>query len=416
MTQKGELQKSRDTGASLGDISGTLTDVHDTLGGGVPPPLPPFARVPPYGASQNAQGAANANRNDAHAQSIAQLQSQLSETQSALSAHAAKIRDLEGMLREHESIKREVGLLKSQIDDAKDAMDSLVRARDRHGRESPVARLLESDDPSSASMTSAALQADADEDLSERERALREENASLHSRLESLSASLDRATGQGNSLRQQHQVASSTIASLEVKVQNLESAMKSQIDMVAWKEAFERDWHRDRQAWHAEREMLLDKVRQWESSSAQASASSSPLIGGSSSAASSQRAAAAAAMSSSQRRRRRATSASNGTASDGDGGDSSDDTRTLSTAITSPASSSSAASRRSTNGGGGKSSASGDWRSRSGGPDRFREGHGGLKWRSDGGQAHSIPQIAGAGTIVLIGVAAAWLASSKFKD
>ncbi|ORY52707.1 hypothetical protein BCR35DRAFT_18771 [Leucosporidium creatinivorum] len=150
---QGELQKSRDTGSNLGDLSSTLNDVQDTLGGGAPPPN--FAAsqrgIPPYLPNGHSPSS------DHHAQSIAALQSQLNETQTSLAGHVGKIRDLEGLLAEHDVIKREVGSLRKQMEEAKRDMERMMRTRGgdesaaggderatgADGRESPIAKLLE---------------------------------------------------------------------------------------------------------------------------------------------------------------------------------------------------------------------------------------------------------------------------------
>ncbi|BGP51625.1 hypothetical protein JCM10450v2_007575 [Rhodotorula kratochvilovae] len=153
---QGELQKSRDTGVNLGDVNSTLNVVHDTLGGGAPPPLPPQHAGPRAGSSFPP-------RADAHAQSIAALQQQLSETQQSLQGHVGKIRDLEGLLAEHDTLKREVGSLRAMMDEAQENMSAMIRdreheAEERHrararrtnGRESPLAALLDQEDDDAA--------------------------------------------------------------------------------------------------------------------------------------------------------------------------------------------------------------------------------------------------------------------------
>ncbi|GAA6039391.1 hypothetical protein JCM8097_002832 [Rhodosporidiobolus ruineniae] len=159
---QGELQKSRDTGANLTDVNSTLTQVHDTLGGGAPPPIPPGAGIP--GRSTSAFPPRNGAANAEHAQSIANLQAQLADTQSSLAGHVGKIRDLEGLLAEHDVIKREVGALRSQMELAQEGWAAMMREqqeqrelegkKDRKGRESgvnggresPIAALLEAEE------------------------------------------------------------------------------------------------------------------------------------------------------------------------------------------------------------------------------------------------------------------------------
>ncbi|BGO95423.1 hypothetical protein NBRC10512_001391 [Rhodotorula toruloides] len=148
---QGELQKSRDTGANLTDVKSTLGQVHDTLGGGPPPPIPPNAGVPPRPGT-------SAAASEAHAQSIAALQAQLTETQTSLQSHVGKIRDLEGLLAEHDTIKREVGTLRAQMEEAQLSMSRMMHEREgkgaggvlkagqTNGRESPIAKMLEAEE------------------------------------------------------------------------------------------------------------------------------------------------------------------------------------------------------------------------------------------------------------------------------
>ncbi|KAI5478422.1 cell cycle arrest in response to pheromone-related protein [Pseudohyphozyma bogoriensis] len=317
---QGELQKSRDTGSHLGDLNSTLNEVHDHLGGGIPPP-PNFNRglnIPPYQP--------NASK-DVHSQSIAALQSQLNETQNSLAGHVGKMRDLEGLLAEHETIKHEVGSLRKQMEDAQRDMESVMRGRSskRDGRESPVAALLEEeedeDDSRSvastdtirlntkeqlASIAAAAAgmsngassvngtSKDVDEEKAHheakakeveekksedlaREQQLQEQNQKLSARLEALSVELDEATKLGQTLRSQHAEASSTIKALEARIAGLEKAVEGRVAEAegkvmkeaetrwnGWREAFEESWKKERESWDEEREKLLNVVKEWE--------------------------------------------------------------------------------------------------------------------------------------------------------
>ncbi|KAK4696397.1 hypothetical protein P7C70_g8387, partial [Phenoliferia sp. Uapishka_3] len=329
---QGELQKSRDTSTNLGDLTSTLNDVHDTLGGGPPPPLPPFSNPRPPYTSQNGHHSSQSNgsaqsapQKDLHAQSIAALQSQLNETQSSLAGHVGKIRDLEGLLAEHEVIKREVGTLRKQMEDAQRGMEFMMRARSGptesiNGRESPVAALLDAQEelddeddeadarsvssvetvrlstaeqrasmahvkggpngveqsPSPTGTSEPAPVVNAEEDLAHSKK-LQEQNAKLVTRLEALSVELDEATALGQTLRSQHAEASSTIRTLEARVQGLEKAVEgrqAEVEVKAlaaveekwngWKNAFEESWKKEREGWEEEREKLRSAVKEWE--------------------------------------------------------------------------------------------------------------------------------------------------------
>ncbi|BGP20026.1 hypothetical protein JCM10213_000592 [Rhodosporidiobolus nylandii] len=323
---QGELQKSRDTNVNLSDINSTLGQVHDTLGGGAPPSLPPGAGLPGRGGPS----AFPPRDNPSHAQSIAALQQQLAETQTSLQGHVGKIRDLEGLLAEHDVIKREVGSLRSQMEEAQQGMAAMMREREAvrssNGRESPVAALLEAqeaedDDDDAASISSVdtispsrpngvkiasreATPNGGDEpdatdapsspppaptpavpatnaksaganagDSDAREALLAEQNAKLVARLEALSLELEEATRLGTQLREQHASASLTIKALEERIAGLEKAVEGRVAeaegrveerWTSWRERFEDSWRSEREGWEAEREGLRKAVREWE--------------------------------------------------------------------------------------------------------------------------------------------------------
>lgn len=284
--------------------------MHDTLGGGVPPP-PSFAhssRIPPY--------IPNGAR-DAQAQSIAALQSQLNETQASLAGHVGKIRDLEGLLAEHDVIKREVGTLRKQMEDAQRDMETILRGRNnetqthpsssRDGRESPIATLLEAeeaaeDDDDARSISSVdtirlntaeqlatisahtisssrpngivssplsngsslPLSSSSSEistpvakgDDGARDRLIQEQAA----RLATLTVELEEANRLGQTLRSQHAEASATMHALEARLQGLEKAVEGRVAEAegkvyqevesrwnGWRTAFEESWRQERE-------------------------------------------------------------------------------------------------------------------------------------------------------------------------
>ncbi|KAK4046123.1 hypothetical protein OIV83_006319 [Microbotryomycetes sp. JL201] len=304
---QGELQKSRDTSSHLGELTSALNDVHETLGGAPPPPNFHQRGLPSYMGNGHYAG------DDAHAQSIAALQSQLNETQSSLASHIGKIQELEGLLAEHDAIKREVGVLRAQMEDAKRDMEHMLRVRDMggerdvdmaasDGRESPVAKLLddqtrddEDDDDTrsissvdtvtpSASGTRGGMfgtseHTGRDESARSRERQLAEQNAALSSRLEALSSELEEAVKLGETLRTRHAEATETIKLLEDRVQGLEKAVETRTTdadsrilqemenrWTSWREAFEESVRKERKGWQDERAQLMRLVTEWEGS------------------------------------------------------------------------------------------------------------------------------------------------------
>ncbi|KAH9939172.1 hypothetical protein B0H21DRAFT_698552 [Amylocystis lapponica] len=125
---QGELQKSRETGAELHSLTGAMNEIHDTLGGNMPPNLAPYPQtLPPVMPPQSSQ---EQNQQPAAADStlaLGELQSQLRETQLSLASHVEKIRSLESMLAEHDAIKREVSSMRDMMEERKREMDTIRR-------------------------------------------------------------------------------------------------------------------------------------------------------------------------------------------------------------------------------------------------------------------------------------------------
>ncbi|EED83837.1 predicted protein [Postia placenta Mad-698-R] len=243
---QGELQKSRDTGAELHSLTSAMNEIHDTLGGNLPPNLPPHpSNLPPVMPPQSQQ------------------QQQESEQQQAPAAPSPsdsdKIRSLETMLAEHEAIKREVGSLRELMEERKREMDT---SRGRSG--SPSGRRQYGHDDDSHYMSDDDDNVHIDEEdeeqlateekrssrgsrgkswvtracQSQRERRTRSSSPppaaapapipaavpdNISKRLTTLSKQLESALELSRSLEAQHSVAQSTISLLELKVTSLEN-------------------------------------------------------------------------------------------------------------------------------------------------------------------------------------------------
>ncbi|EKM56851.1 uncharacterized protein PHACADRAFT_254197 [Phanerochaete carnosa HHB-10118-sp] len=129
---QGELQKSRETGAELHSLTNAMNDIHETLGGNIPPAAGPYPQtlppvVPPQAQRPNdASASAQASRSpDSSSSALNELQSQLHETQMSLTSHMEKIHTLEGMLAEHEAIKQEVSAMRELMEERKRDMELL---------------------------------------------------------------------------------------------------------------------------------------------------------------------------------------------------------------------------------------------------------------------------------------------------
>ena len=117
-----------------------------------------------------------------------------------------------------------------------------------------------------------------------REGVLQEQNARLSTRLEKLSSELDEAIKLSLSLRTQHAEASQVIRTLESRITGLEKAVQvnvaeaegrirveTELRWNGWRESFEASAKKDRSDWEAEREKLIEVVREWEESRASSS-------------------------------------------------------------------------------------------------------------------------------------------------
>ncbi|KAI0360813.1 hypothetical protein OH77DRAFT_1393258 [Trametes cingulata] len=122
---QGELQKSRETGAELHSLSNGLAEIHDTLGGNLPPNLPPYpSTLPPVVPPQPGRPSEEPHREtQQEAPAVSELQAQLQETQRSLADHVDKVRALEGVLAEHNAIKQEVNSLRDAMEERKREME-----------------------------------------------------------------------------------------------------------------------------------------------------------------------------------------------------------------------------------------------------------------------------------------------------
>ncbi|KAG9311491.1 hypothetical protein JVU11DRAFT_7687 [Chiua virens] len=124
---QGELQKSRDTGAELHSLTTAMNDIHDTLGGSLPPNIPHYPpNLPPVRPPQPQPAHEPVQPTDSGSipvNILNELRSQLHETQASLATHVDKVRALEDMLAEHEAIKAEVASLRGVMDERKRELD-----------------------------------------------------------------------------------------------------------------------------------------------------------------------------------------------------------------------------------------------------------------------------------------------------
>ncbi len=300
-TPQTELQKSRETGQDLMSLTHAMTDIQDTLGGGMPPSqngsadeyIPPQFRGP-SGVPDKAMGDTSAT--------IAALQAQLNSTQSILVSHKDRIKSLEHLLNEHEAIKDEVLEMRRSMEESKREIEELLLKEERQGRTSGASSddEAETNDHDGEETGEAGQQHGSkessgveEEDIADggvasavttvskaREDEIIEQNNALAARLDALTAELDEALQLSRSLQNQHAESTSTVKILETRIQALEKDVATRVvdasgkagraaedRWEAWRTNFEESWKKERESWDLERERLKGVVREWEEAS-----------------------------------------------------------------------------------------------------------------------------------------------------
>ncbi len=115
---QGELQKSRETGAELGALTGAMGEIGEVLGGRVgkcnagerSSTSGPASRAGGRGAyrREERKEKEKKKREDEGAAVMGEVQKQLADTQHALDIHVEKVRELEEKLKEQENMWREI--------------------------------------------------------------------------------------------------------------------------------------------------------------------------------------------------------------------------------------------------------------------------------------------------------------------
>ncbi|KAK1921779.1 cell cycle arrest in response to pheromone-related protein [Papiliotrema laurentii] len=266
-----EIQKSKETGAELRNITTAMTDIQDTLGGGLPPSQNGSADrfIPPqYRSMSNEAQVALAGPHGQQAAAFISLQNQLGETQASLSTQLDKIQQLEGQWREHEHLRNEITSLRNQVDTSRREMELLL-ARSSH------------DDDDDARSVITLMDS---EEAAERVRSRRnldvpgtpDPQTELVNRIQSLSAEIAEAVQLSRALQTQHAEAMTAVRQLTLRVGALEAGMAAQVaEQVgkaeqrweSWRAKCEEGWKRERESWESERERLRGVVREWEEAS-----------------------------------------------------------------------------------------------------------------------------------------------------
>lgn len=122
-----ELQKSRETAGELGSLNAAMSDIGETLGGGLPPMQnPPYQHLVPSANSNDPNAAAKeeeqrrqrTDETNARAAELKALEDQVKETQQALQAHIDRLAVFESRLDDNEGIKADIISMQEQVRNA----------------------------------------------------------------------------------------------------------------------------------------------------------------------------------------------------------------------------------------------------------------------------------------------------------
>ena len=312
-----ELEKSKETGGALQNLTNSMTDIQDTLGGAMPPAQNGSAAqfIPPQfrSASPEAQ-AALAGPHGQQAAAFISLQNQLTDTQTSLNGHLDKVRQLEDQLREHEAVKEEISSMKAQMEDSRremelilanargrqimrnfpgdvgeddedggeddedDSRSTITLLADDHGKRRSSLKPRENGDGQHGE-ADGRPQVNGNGDGDKSNESSREDAATLDSRIQNLTSEVAEAVAVSRTLQTQHEEAMSAVKLLTERVGVLETGIQSRVaeevsrseqKWETWRVKFEEGWRKERESWNAERERLRGVVREWEEASRRA--------------------------------------------------------------------------------------------------------------------------------------------------
>jgi hypothetical protein len=243
-----------------------MADIHDTLGGNVPPP-PPFH--PSRGPAIHVLGKGAA---DVHG--LALLQAQLSDTQASLAGHVDKLRNLEGLAMEHEAIRSELDILRNQLESsrrvdsepsARMMQSERLQANGYHGGERAEDDGVDDDAASIRSVDTVRASAPSPPADARTASDLREQNAELVVRLDALTDELLQASAMNHSLFERHTAQADVVRALLTRVDQLETeAAAREKRWEAWRLQFQATYQQDQEVWRQERAQLRDLVDRWQ--------------------------------------------------------------------------------------------------------------------------------------------------------
>ncbi|BEJ12510.1 hypothetical protein CspHIS471_0209700 [Cutaneotrichosporon sp. HIS471] len=276
-----ELAKSKETGQELQTLAGAMSEVQDTLGGGLAPSQNGAAAqyIPAQFRNPSAEAqAALAGPHGSSAAAFIALQSQMNDTQSSVAKHLERIRQLEGQIQHQDALKLEIAGVRKQMDDSKREMEQLLAL----SRASENLSHYDDDDDDARSVATVMP----DDDDEDGHRASKSANGSasksqddLTARIQALTTEISDALQLSKALQTQHGEAMTAVKQLTQRVGLLESDIAERVSAAtvqaeerweAWRSKFEDKWKKERESWESERERLRGVVREWEEASRRA--------------------------------------------------------------------------------------------------------------------------------------------------
>ncbi|TXT05583.1 uncharacterized protein COLE_06903 [Cutaneotrichosporon oleaginosum] len=275
-----ELAKSKETGQELQVLAGSMSEVQDTLGGGLPPNQNGVAGqyIPAQFRNPSAEAqAALAGPHGSSAAAFIALQSQMNDTQSSVATHLERIRQLEGQIQHQDALQLEIASVRKQMDDSRREMEQLLAA----SRASQNGSHYDDDDDDDARSVATVTP---DDDVEEHRASRPNGSASkgqddLASRIQALTTEMSDALQLSKTLQAQHGEAMAAVKQLTQRVGILESDIADRVSAAtvqaeerwaAWRSQFEEKWKKERESWESERERLRGVVREWEEASRRA--------------------------------------------------------------------------------------------------------------------------------------------------
>ncbi|KAL1413275.1 hypothetical protein Q8F55_001030 [Vanrija albida] len=292
-----ELHRSEETSQELQGLNWSMTDVQDTLGGGLAPGQNGSAAqyIPPQFRNPSAEAqAALAGPHGPQAAAFISLQTQMTDTQSSLSSHLDRIRQLEGQLQQQDALKQDIAAIRQQMEASKLEVEALLASATRHNSGlSQLGNDNEYDDDDDDDARSVATVVPDDDGHLERSKGTNGTKASrkassadasassdeLTARIQSLTSDMAEAVQLSRSLHAQHTEAMAAVKHLTDRVGDLENGIADRVAAAviqaegrweAWRSKFEERWNKERDGWEAERERLRGIVRDWEEASRRA--------------------------------------------------------------------------------------------------------------------------------------------------